>query len=301
MKISIEQDGKRLDQAFTETMGSLSRAQVQKKIKAGLVRLNGKVAVASTRVRTGDEIEVAEGEPTAADAGAQERPSYTLIDQQADWLVIEKPSGVVIHPASGFRGVSLSEVLLEDFPELRGVGEDASRPGIVHRLDRDVSGVLLVARTSKAYEVFKREFKEGKAEKVYLGLVHGVVLQSSGVIDFSIARSRIDRHKMAARADGEGRASVTEFEVLQSFQQFTYLKLRPRTGRTHQLRVHLNAINHPLVGDTVYHPRKWKVQADLGRIFLHAHQLTIGCPDGERRTFVSPLPPKLKAFLDHLK
>ncbi len=192
--------------------------------------------------------------------------------------------------------------MLNDFPEIKGVGDDELRPGIVHRLDKDVSGLMIVTRNQIAFDYFKNQFQTRQILKEYLGLVIGKVETPSGKIDIPIARSKSNRHKMAAQtnADDKAKEAITLYEVLHNYQQTTLLKLTLETGRTHQIRTHLNALGYPLVGDLVYRPKKISFKTNPGRIFLHSYHLRFQDLNSYQQDFVCELPPELDSFLKKL-
>lgn len=224
---------------------------------------------------------------------------YGIIYEDKDVLVIDKPAGLLVHKATGNEDTSLADLLVERFPELVGVGEKPERPGIIHRLDKDVSGVMVVARNQTAYEFLKLQFQERRMKKEYIALVHGNLSKDIDTITLRIARSR-DKARMVARPESqEGRDAITHYEVIDRWRNYDLVKVTIETGRTHQIRVHFHALGHPLVGDTLYKIRGIKPK-DLGRVFLHAAKLTLTLPSGEVKTFESPLPQYLQDVLPTL-
>ncbi|MBU1180379.1 RNA pseudouridine synthase, partial [Patescibacteria group bacterium] len=217
---------------------------------------------------------------------------YKLLHEEKDYLIVEKPAGMLTHSADGELG--LADMLLKDYPEIEGVGEEY-RWGIVHRLDRDVSGALLAARTKKFFKHIKAQFKERKVKKIYLALVYGNVERDEGDINFRIARSKSG--KMAARPETqEGKEAATYFDVPKHFRNYAYLRVQILTGRTHQIRAHMLAYGHPIVGDKIYRARKQKIKlpCELDRIFLHSHLIGFEDLDGKWVEYKSELPKKLK-------
>jgi len=212
-------------------------------------------------------------------------------------VAVDKPAGMVVHAGAGVHSGTLVNALLHRFGALSRVGGEM-RPGIVHRLDRFTSGVILVAKNDGAHRKLAVQFSGRRVEKLYLALVHGVVKQESGVIDKPIARDPIHRTRMTARLR-EGRAAHTEYRVLARLPGFTFLEVRIGTGRTHQIRVHMASIGHPVAGDTLYGaPAQVPGRAPLGRFFLHAHRIRFFRPaDGEPVTIVSPLPQALQDWM----
>lgn len=299
LTISVELNGQRLDKALVVLLAPRSRVTLQREIKAGRIAVNQKHVSPHLVVKTGDIISVTP-KPTEECSGPM--PEFKLLQETPDYLVIEKPSGVIVHPAPGVRGLTLADALLKSHPELAQVGDDPTmRPGIVHRLDKDVSGVMVVARNPATFAFLKSQFQNRAVHKRYIGLVHGIVTRAEGSIDFPIARSS-RQGRMVARPSGDehSREAHTDYEVIRRFGNATLLSLMPRTGRTHQLRVHLKALGHPLVGDPLYGRKIPSAFADVHRIFLHAAELTLSLPNGERRTWISPLPKECEEILSQL-
>jgi 23S rRNA pseudouridine1911/1915/1917 synthase len=288
---------------LVEKLATLSRSFIQQAIKAGKVLLNGKQVPVHHFLKTGEvvTIDVVEPEATRALSPAPNVP-WKLVAETADYLVVEKPAGVVVHPAAGVHDPTLVEGMLAKYPELVGVGDDASRPGIVHRLDRDVSGLMVVARTPEMFQHLKDQFQARTITKEYLGLVVGRVAQEEGTINFPLARSKSKHGKMAARPESSGdtREAITHYEIVSTYQQTTLLRISLETGRTHQIRAHLAALGYPLVGDDLYHPKKLNFKATPGRLFLHAATLGFTDREGKRQMFTSALPAELDQFLHKL-
>jgi 23S rRNA pseudouridine1911/1915/1917 synthase len=294
VRLTAEQEdaGKRLDQLVHQRLPEYSRSRIQDWIKAGRVRVNGTPARASHAVRAGESVDVEPADPPPLHATPEEIPLRTLYED-ADLVAIDKPAGMVVHAGAGVHSGTLVNALLHRFGALSGVG-GALRPGIVHRLDRYTSGVLLVAKNDAAHHALAAQFLGRQVEKVYIALVHGAVKQETGRVDRPIARDPVRRTRMTARLDS-GRAAWSEYRVLQRFAGYTLLEVKIGTGRTHQIRVHLASIGHPVVGDTLYGA---PANSGLGRYFLHAHRIRFHLPStGAEITVVSPLPPELDAFI----
>lgn len=289
--------GKRLDHLLHERLPEFSRSRIQEWIKAGRVLVEGRAARASHAIRAGETIDVEPAEPPPLHATPEAIP-LKILYEDADVVAIDKPAGMVVHAGAGVHSGTLVNALLHRFGALSGVG-GALRPGIVHRLDRYTSGVLLVAKNDAAHQNLAAQFSGRRVEKVYLALVHGSVKQETGRIERPIARDPVRRTRMTARL-AEGRAAWSEYRVLRRFERFTLLEVRIGTGRTHQIRVHLSSIGHPVVGDTLYGaPAKAPGMPELGRYFLHAHRIRFRLPStGEEMTLVSPLPPELEEWLE---
>ena len=284
----------RLDKVISDSLSDVSRGKVQAAILAGKVKLNGEVCLkASTKLETGDKVELLleiEREDTLL---AEDIPLNTIyVDENV--IVINKPAGMVVHPGAGNQRGTLVNALLYHWPDIREVGE-AGRPGIVHRLDKDTSGVLIVARNNDAYKWLVKQFKTRKVIKKYLALVDGHPPTPSGRIEANIGRDDVHRQRMTVKY-GKSRAAVSEYQTVQSYARHALLEVQPFTGRTHQIRVHLAFINTPITGDKVYGRRKLSVPVE--RFFLHANKLGIILPgDKEPTEFVAPLPEDLKEII----
>ena len=225
-----------------------------------------------------------------------------IIAQTQEYLVIEKPSGLLTHPTEKNEPHTLTDWLVEQYPEIQSVG-DPNRPGIVHRLDKLVSGVMVVARTEQMYAHLKDAFHNREVHKTYLALVHGAIEADEGVIDFSIARAKHGRGMAARPKNQHGRDALTEYLVLDRFVNHTYVQVEPKTGRTHQIRVHLFALNTPIVKDPLYWQKRYKnekIAQRTPRIFLHATRLSFTDLEGAVVDFESPLPQELQDVLNSL-
>jgi 23S rRNA pseudouridine1911/1915/1917 synthase len=281
--------GERLDHYLHSRMGEFSRARIQAWIKDGLVRVNGAAAKPSTILRGGEQIEVSPADPPPLKAEAEDAP-IEILYEDASVIAVNKPAGLVVHAGAGAHSGTLVNRLVHHFASLSKIGGEL-RPGIVHRLDRGTSGVILVARTDAAHRALAAQFSGRTTEKTYLALVEGRVNADSGRITKPIARDPAHRTRMTARLE-HGRDALTEYRVLRRFEKFTYLEVRIGTGRTHQIRAHLASIRHPVAGDKLYGAQA----AD--RIFLHAWRIRFDSPaTGERVTVEAPLPEELDRWL----
>lgn len=225
-----------------------------------------------------------------------------IIFEDGDFLVIDKPAGLEVASEIKKDEPTLVDWLLEKYPDIAKVGPDPARPGIVHRLDKNASGLLAVAKTEASFELLARQFKERTIKKEYMVLVHGEVTKDEGTINFPIARANSGRFAALPLGSSEGRAAITEYEVAGRFKNFTLLKARIKTGRTHQVRVHFFALGYPVVGDKLYKQRKIKIKEKiiLDRLFLHASELSFLGMKGELFEFQSDLPEELRNFLSKL-
>ena len=296
---SSEDASQRLDQLLRERFPQFSRARLQEWIRSGGVRVAGLPSRASHTVRAGETIEVEPADPPALRATPETIP-LSILYEDDNLVAIDKPAGMVVHAGAGVHTGTLVNALLGRFEALSGVAGEL-RPGIVHRLDRFTTGVLLVAKNDHAHRNLAAQFADRQVEKVYFALVHGHVKAESGRIDRPIARDPVRRARMTARL-AEGRAAWSEYRVLRRFRGFTLLAVKIGTGRTHQIRVHLSSIGHPVAGDTLYGaPSTVEGMPPLGRYFLHSHRIRFRLPStGEEISIESPLPAELESWIAQL-
>jgi len=298
-------EGTRLDRFLVSVIGDRSRSQIQRLIDAGHVQVGGRAAKANQAVRPGQDVAIHIPEPVDANPRPEALP-LRIVYEDRDLVVVDKPAGMVVHPAAGHDSGTLVNALLHHVTDLSGIGGE-KRPGIVHRLDRGTSGLLVVAKNDAAHDELSRQFHDREVEKEYIALVWGVV-QAGRRIDAPIGRDPVQRKKMSARAR-RSRSAVTRIvraDVLNP--ALTLARVAIQTGRTHQIRVHLSAIGHPVVGDALYGGVRRRVPGDLravthlDRPFLHAARLAFTHPgDGRRMEFESPLPADLQRVLDELQ
>lgn len=297
-------ENKRLD-IYVARERQISRAQAQKIIKAGEIFVNGKIAKAHYKLKTGDVIEIKksrkqENKKTTLLA----LPTFKIIAETDDYLIINKPAGIIIHGGEGINEPTLTDALEKKYSALKKVGDDPLRPGIVHRLDKDASGLLVIAKTNAMFDYLKQQFKTRRIKKSYLALVYGNMERDDGEINFPISRSA-QGYKMAAHSQAHGgRAAVTEFKVKKHFINYALLDVQIKTGRTHQIRVHLAAYDHPLVGDNLYGTRRAKElnkKLGINRIWLHAQELGFYDLQNKWREFKSAAPKELREILKKIK
>lgn len=292
--------GQRLDRYLAGRL-DISRSRAQRWIHDRRVQLAGHpVDKVSTSVSAGDEILVQRPQEPA-EAGIEAEPGeLRLLYQDTDIAVLDKPAGCLVHPGAGHRSGTLANFLLHRFPEIAGVG-GPGRPGIVHRLDKDTTGVLIIARSEKAYRALSKAFAERQVKKTYLAIVHGCPRASEGTVDLAIGRHPRDRKRMTVRPDG--RPARTHYRVRASANRISLLELDLETGRTHQIRVHLKALGNPLVGDPTYGEARWREQPlgrramirDFSRPALHAWRLALQHPKHQQpSSFTSPPPADLR-------
>jgi len=288
--------GKRMDHFLQERLTSYSRSRIQAWIKEGRVLVNGSAAKASHLLRTGDSIDATPMELPPLEAAPEDLPVDVLYED-ASVIAINKPAGLTVHAGAGARSGTLVNRLVHRFQSLSQLG-GALRPGIVHRLDKETSGVLLVARTDAAHRHLAAQFAARTVEKIYIALVRGSVRAESGKITKPIARDPVRRTRMTAKV-ATGRTALTEYRILERFDGFTLLEIRLGTGRTHQIRVHMADMGHPVAGDRLYGPAKSAAAAQ--RMFLHAARIGFVSPaTDERVTVESPLPEELRQWLASL-
>jgi len=309
--ITVGEDGagQRLDAFLASVLPDLTRAAVQRLIEAGLVLLEGSVPKASVKLRSGDRlsVEIPLPEPTAALA---EDIPLDILYEDADLVVINKPAGMVVHPGAGNSGGTLVNALLGHCHDLSGIGGEL-RPGIVHRIDKDTSGILVVAKSDVAHQGLAKQFSEHTVKRIYLALVFGNMKSDTGRIEGVIGRHPVDRKKMSGTAR-HGKHAVTHWKVLGRYPEICLLRLRLETGRTHQIRVHLSESGHPLLGDPVYCSSGRlsnlkdvglrSLVKGLGRQALHAKTLGFIHPvSGQYMEFDSELPADMQAVLDYFE
>ena len=293
LTFEADKSGERVDTFLARSCEDLSRSRLQGLITQGHVTVDGRPARPSTRLRQGQTVGLVMPEPAPSRLVPWSIP-LDIVYEDGEMLVVDKPAGLTAHPAPGHRDDTLANAVLAHCPDLEGIG-GAMRPGIVHRLDRDTSGLVVVAKNERSHAALSAQFKERRVTKVYQALVHGALQPSEAVVEAPIGRHPRDRKRMAVVASG--RDARTEYRVVANFRGYTHAEVRPTTGRTHQVRVHMASIGHPLAGDATYgrpHPM-------LRRHFLHASMLGFEHPSsGEPIELKSELPPELRAFLESL-
>lgn len=308
--VSESDEGHRLDRFLLETRQFVSRHQIQKLIGMGSVRVDGASAKASHRLKRAQEIRVEMPSPVRSETAPEPIPLEVLYEDR-ELLVVNKPAGMVVHPAAGHSGKTLVNALLARCHDLSGIGGEL-RPGIVHRLDKQTSGLLVVAKGDEAHLALSDQFKSHSLRREYVGLVFGILPEDQGRVEAPIGRHPRDRKKMSTRSR-RGRHAVTHWQLERRFHDFTFLRFILQTGRTHQIRVHMAEKGHPIVGDLVYGGKRARlshlaasdpdreVLEGLERFFLHAEKLGFVHPrTGEHLLFSSPLPAELASILQAL-
>ena len=312
LAVSEESSGQRLDVFCASAMPEFSRSAIQKAIKEEKILVNGVPAKPRQVVKTADTIQVDSMEAQAsAEALSHEELNIPIVHEDRDVVVINKPAGVAVHPGIGVRSETIAGWFAKRYPDAVGVGEDSDRPGIVHRLDKDTSGVMILVKNDHAYEHIKNQFKSRRVKKEYLALVFGVPGGKDGRITRPIARSRrnpmrrtvVDEKELTSlklrRAHKE---AATEWQIEKKFgTSYALLRVLPFTGRMHQIRVHMHFLGYPIVGDQLYTFKRKKQPQGARRQMLHAEKLTISLPSGKTKTFMAPLPEDFQEVLEAIK
>ncbi|APP17230.1 RluA family pseudouridine synthase [Bacillus altitudinis MN12] len=294
--VSEEQTSERLDKFLSTTEPEWSRTQVQQWVKDGLIEVNGKQVKANYKVQAGDQIKVEIPDPEALDVEA-ESMDLDIYYEDEDVLVVNKPRGMVVHPAPGHVTGTLVNGLMAHCNDLSGIN-GVMRPGIVHRIDKDTSGLLMVAKNDMAHESLVNQLVAKTVTRKYTAVVHGIIQHDTGTIDAPIGRDKKDRQSMTVTKENAKQA-VTHFDVMERFKDFTVVECRLETGRTHQIRVHMKYIGYPLAGDPKYGPRK---TVDFNGQLLHAGVLGFDHPrTGEYMEFTAPIPADMQGFIDSLR
>mgnify|MGYP000590448388 FL=1 len=293
----VEKDSKRIDAYLSERMDDLSRVAIQRLVSNGKILVNGKKVKTSYKVQTGDKIQIEEEKPVEISLKAENIP-LDVIYEDADIIVINKLKGMVVHPANGNPdGTLVNAVMAICKDSLSGIGGEI-RPGIVHRLDKDTSGIIVVAKNDKAHINLSEQIKNHEVKKTYIALVRGIVKENEATINMPIGRSEKDRKKMAVKRNGK--KAITHFKVLQRYDNYTLLEVNIETGRTHQIRVHLSQIGYPVIGDEVYSNGKneWNEKGQC----LHAKSLEFIHPTtGKNMYLEAELPEYFQKILKELE
>lgn len=287
----------RLDKFLALQFPQFSRAYIQKLISDGKVTINKKIVKSNYQLKQGDLIKVNIVPPTKISLRPDSSIKLDIIYEDNDIIIINKPAGLVVHPSATHKSKTLVNVLLSYFPEIKNVGEDPLRPGIVHRLDKDTSGLMVVAKHNESFQYLKNIFKNREVEKKYLALIRGNLPDISGQINLKIFRSKSSPTKQTT-GKSKGREALTYYKVIKRFKGYDLAEAFPKTGRMHQIRVHFNAIGHPVAGDKKY-GRKNQIEG-LHRHFLHSYYLKFQLPNGQIKEFQVALPDDLEKVLKTL-
>jgi len=298
VRFEVPLPGGRLDLALVVYVPDLSRTRIQRLIRSGLVKIDGLIITKpGFRLNGGEVVEILIPAPTPSKLQAEKIP-IDIIFETEDLLLVNKQAGMVVHPSVGHDTGTLVHAALAHSPEMEGIGGEI-RPGVVHRLDKDTSGLIILAKNDAALHELQKQFKDRSVEKVYLALVDGQPPTPSGRIEAHIGRDPRYRKRMAVVHSGKGREAITIYHTMESFSEHSLLEVHPKTGRTHQIRVHLAYIKVPVVGDREYGRKRPTLP--IKRQFLHAASLTVRLPgEATSRRFEAPLPSDLDAVLDDL-
>src|SRR3989344_145927 len=307
IKIGSDKQGERVDKFLSLEIKGYSRKYFQDLIKEGGVKVNGKTTGKDYLLKIGDVVEGCAKEPEMASLEPDSKVKFGVVFDGKDFAIIDKPAGLVVHPSHTHKKGTLVNGLVARWPEIKGVGEHSFRPGIVHRLDKETSGLMVVAKTDEMFHWLKKQFKEHKVAKKYVALVFGAMKQTEGEITAPIGREGTKQvtvfgsTKRSMGKDEKSRNAATGFKVLGLYAHFTLVEATPKTGRMHQIRVHFKHIGHPLVGDKKYAPARLLRLFPLKRQFLHASNLSFALSDGKQVSFASSLPTDLEKALTVIK
>ncbi|MEE8349873.1 MAG: RluA family pseudouridine synthase [Acidobacteriota bacterium] len=307
LTVEPDESGHRLDRFLSHKLEQYSRSVLQRWIESGHVMVQGKTSKAKHKVQPGEEVVIVPPPPEPVQLVPEAIP-FKIVYEDDILVVVDKPAGLVVHPGTGNRQGTLANALLYHFQTISRSG--TIRPGIVHRLDKSTSGLMVVAKNDQAHELLARQFKDREIEKRYLALVFGRPREASGVIDVPLGRDPFARTKISTRSR-RARTALTRYETIRDYPDLTYVRVYPHTGRTHQIRVHFQHLGHPVVGDETYGGKAIQGIRDSGlvdsiqalkRYFLHAEFLAFTHPDtGEKVSFVAELPEELAEFLQGLE
>lgn len=306
IKINSKQANQRIDKFLASFCTKKSRAGWQKIIKNKEILIDKKIIKSDYILKENNELEILETKPLTKKIFKDNFPEIEIIYQDKDVIVINKPAGILSQPAPSSKSPSVSDFLIKSFPEIEDVGQDEQRNGVVHRLDKDTSGIMIIAKNNKSFKFFKSQFKNRKVQKTYLTLVYGEIKPKQGTINLKIGRSKtrpnmqtvIDTEK---KKDIKAREAITIYKTIKTIKNYSLLEVQIKTGRMHQIRVHLKSLGFPVVGDKKYFFKKYRnIEPKLERQFLHAGELKIKLLDKKIHTFKTNLPKNLKNFLDKI-
>jgi len=304
IKITIKDIGQRLDKFLVKKL-PINRSQIQKLIKAGNILVNSQKVAVHRFLKENDIVEYAAKDlkelTKEKKIEANPKVKFKIVYEDDNIIVIDKKAGLLVHPTEKMEKDTLANGLLAYYPKIKNVGDNPLRPGIVHRLDKSVSGLMLVCKNQAAFDYYKKLFQTRKIKKVYTALVHGQMEKPHDLIDMPITRSATSG-KMAVRSKEQGgKDALTKYNVIKEFNHFSLLEVEILTGRTHQIRAHLNSIKHPVVGDPLYKQKNVKQKFELNRTFLHSTILAFTDQNGEKKEFKAKLPVQLTNIIKNLK
>jgi 23S rRNA pseudouridine1911/1915/1917 synthase len=300
LNVSAEDNRKRLDKFLVEQFSSYSRSFLQSQIKKGKITLNGSRVITGNKLKEGDEVKIILHDPKIISLKPNKDITIDVIFENDDLVVINKPSGIVVHPSQSTPEHTLVNGLISYYPNIISIGDDPNRPGIVHRLDKDASGIMVIAKSQKTFEHLKTQFQDREIKKKYTALVFGKITPSYGKIDAPIGRSKSKPSRMSVKRSDEGKEALTYYKTTKEYNNYSLLEIETKTGRTHQIRVHLLSIGYPIVGDSIYYVKKTRRKVKINRIFLHAQSIQFSDINGSLMKFKANLPNELKQFLKQL-
>ncbi len=301
IELSVEETSDRLDRYLASQLTDVSRSRLQKLIEQGHVQINGDICTSKKLdVKSGDRIQINIPDAEPLDLQAEDIPLDILYEDDS-LLILNKPAGLVVHPSAGHETGTMVNALLAHCPTLPGIN-GVQRPGIVHRLDKDTTGAIAVAKTEQAFHHLQEQFRTKTARRDYLAIIYGAPPQESGTVDQPIGRHPVDRQKMAVVSEDKGRRAITHWHVKERLGNYTLMEFELETGRTHQIRVHSAFMGYPIVGDQVYSSGRKSINVNLPGQALHAWQLRLKHPVTEEWVVaIAPLPPTFTKLLDVLK
>lgn len=301
-KFTCEENKVRLDQFLTNSLPKFSRSKIQKIIELGLVSVNKKIIKSKHLSLINGDVVIVDYTEDKTIKIPESIKNIKIIADEKDFLIIEKPAGVLTHQVEGMREYSLIDWVLEKYPKIKKVGDDDfTRAGIVHRLDKKVSGLMVIPKNQKMFNYLKQQFQSHTVIKKYYALAHGKVEDDYGEIDFPISRSKTSGKMVSKPHNLEGKSALTLYSVIKRYGGYTFLDVEIKTGRNHQIRTHMQAMGHPVVGDELYKMKNLKDRFNLDRIFLHSHYLEFDDLGAERKVYESKLPKELEHILNSLK
>ncbi|MFA6272287.1 MAG: RluA family pseudouridine synthase [Patescibacteria group bacterium] len=298
--VDLSEEGNRLDKFLSDQFSDYSRSFLQTQIKNGSITLNNKKSDPGIKIKAGDKIQMTLREPEKLSIKPENNIQLDILFEDKDFLVINKQSGIVVHPSESTPTHTIVNALIAYYPNISTVGDDPKRPGIVHRLDKDVSGVMVIAKNQGAFEFLKLQFQDRKIRKKYTTLVYGKMNPPNGMISAPIGRSTSQPNRMSVKKIGEGKEAITLYKTIKNYHNYSLLEIETKTGRTHQIRVHLLSRGNPIVGDNKYFLKRVTKKAELGRIFLHANSIQFTGLNGQILRFKADIPTDLKLFLKQL-
>ncbi|MFA6392135.1 MAG: RluA family pseudouridine synthase [Patescibacteria group bacterium] len=298
--VASNEQNQRLDVFLVVQFPEYSRSFLKTQIQNGNITLNSKKVNAGIKIKSGDDIQL--NLPTLENISIKPEKNIpiNIIYEDNDFITINKQSGIVVHPSESTPAHTLVNGLIAYYPDIISVGDDPKRPGIVHRLDKDVSGIMVIAKNQRAFDHLKIQFKERSVKKKYIALVYGRIIPDNGTINTPIGRSKSQPNRMSVKRIGDGKEAETHYKTTKNFKDYTLLEIEIKTGRTHQIRVHLLSKGNPIVGDSTYYLKRMAKKTGMNRIFLHAYHIQFADLNGNLLKFNANIPEELDQFLKQL-